>query len=44
MKRLDRNEPNGTPIYVINSINAVRAVNLPVEFNAKTKKPDMNPV
>jgi len=41
VKRLNRHEPDGTPVYVINSMNVVRAVNVPPEIKAK---PEMNPV
>ena len=44
VKRLNRHEPDGTPVYVINSMNVVRAVNVPDDIKAKPKKPEMNPV
>jgi len=44
VKRLNRHEPDGTPLYVINSMHVVRAVNVPPEIKAKPKKPEMNPV
>ena len=44
VKRLSRYEPDGTPVYVINSMNVVRAVNVPPEIKAKPKKSEMNPV
>jgi hypothetical protein len=44
VKRLNRYEPDGNPIYVINSINVVRAVNVPSELKAKPKKPEFAPV
>jgi hypothetical protein len=44
VKRLDKYEPDGTPIYVINSINVVRAVNVPEDIKAKPKTSEMNPV
>ncbi len=44
VKRLKRFEPDGTPIYVINSINVVRAVNVPQELKAKPKESEMAPV
>jgi hypothetical protein len=31
VKRLKKHSPDGTPIYVINSQNVVRAVNIPKE-------------
>jgi len=44
VKRLKRFEPDGTPIYVINSINVVRAVDIPEELKAKPKESEMPPV
>ena len=44
VKRLKRFEPDGTPIYVINSINVVRAVDIPYELRAKPKESEMPPV
>jgi hypothetical protein len=44
VKRLKKYEPDGTPVYVINSINVVRAINVPENIKAKPKKPEMNPV
>lgn len=44
VKRLKRYEPDGTPIYVINSINVVRAVNVPQELKTKPKESEMAPV
>ena len=44
VKRLKRYEPDGTPIYVINSINVVRAVNVPPELKAKPKKSEFTPI
>ena len=44
VKRLRRCEPDGTPIYVINSINVVRAVNVPEELKVKPKELEMAPV
>jgi len=44
VKRLARYEPDGTPVYVINSMNVVRAINVPPEIKAKPKKREMNPV
>lgn len=44
VKRLRRCEPDGTPIYVINSINVVRAVNVPEELKVKPKESEMAPV
>jgi len=44
VKRLKRFEPDGSPIYVINSINVVRALNVPEELKAKPKKSELPPV
>ena len=44
VKRLKRYEPDGNPIYVINSINVVRSVNVPPELKAKPKESEMAPV
>jgi hypothetical protein len=44
VKRLEKYEPDGSPIYAINSMNVVRAVSVPDELKAKPKKPEMNPV
>jgi hypothetical protein len=44
VKRLKRFEPDGTPIYVINSINVVRAVNVPDDLKAKPKESELPPV
>jgi hypothetical protein len=44
VKRLNQYEPDGTPIYAINSMNVVRAVDVPGELKAKPKQPEVNPV
>jgi hypothetical protein len=44
VKRLKRYEPDGSPIYVINSINVVRSVNVPPDLKAKPKEPEFTPV
>lgn len=44
VKRLKRFEPDGRPVYIINSLNVVRAVNVPPELRAKPKKPEFTPV
>ncbi|MCW4048689.1 MAG: hypothetical protein NWE89_03025 [Candidatus Bathyarchaeota archaeon] len=44
VKRLTRYEPDGTPIYVINSMNVVRAIDVPSELKAKPKKPSVAPI
>ncbi|MEM0083910.1 MAG: hypothetical protein QW743_00245 [Candidatus Methanomethylicia archaeon] len=37
VKRLKKYNPDGTPIYIINAQNIVRAVNIPKELRLKTK-------
>ncbi|HDJ21753.1 MAG TPA: hypothetical protein ENF19_00945 [Candidatus Bathyarchaeota archaeon] len=44
VKRLDKYEPDGTPIYVINTMNVVRAVNVPPELKRRPREPEVNPV
>jgi len=44
VKRLNQYEPDGIPIYVINSINVVRAIEIPPEIKAKPKKSSLPPV
>ena len=44
VKRLKRFEPDGSPIYVINSINVVRALDVPEELKAKPKESELPPV
>jgi len=44
VKRLKRYEPDGNPIYVINSINVVRSLDVPKELKAKPKESEMAPV
>jgi len=44
VKRLKNYEPDGSPIYVINTINVVRAVDIPPDLKAKPKKNEMPPV
>ena len=44
VKRLKNYEPDGSPIYVINTINVLRAVGIPPELKAKPKKSEMPPV
>jgi hypothetical protein len=43
VKRLKKWNPDGTPIYVINSQNIVRVVNVPKELKAKLKEPTFRP-
>jgi len=44
VKRLKKYNPDGSPIYVIQSQNIVRAVNIPKELYAKSRPPTMRPV
>lgn len=44
VKRLKTYEPDGTPIYMINSMNVVRAVNVPEKLKAKPKESELPPV
>ncbi len=44
VKRLKNYEPDGSPIYVINTINVVMAVDIPPELKDKPKKYEMPPV
>ena len=44
VKKLKKNNPDGTPIYLINSQNVVRAVNIPKELIAKPKESTFRPV
>jgi hypothetical protein len=44
VKRLNQYEPDGTPVYLINSMNVVRAFDIPPEVKAKPKKSSMPPV
>lgn len=44
VKRLNQYEPDGTPVYVINSMNVVRAVDIPDAIKAKPRKPSNLPV
>ncbi|MEM1530745.1 MAG: hypothetical protein QXH19_03035 [Candidatus Bathyarchaeia archaeon] len=43
VKRLKKWNPDGTPIYVINSQNIVRVVNVPKELKAKPREPTFKP-
>jgi hypothetical protein len=38
VKRLKKHNPDGTPVYVIQSQNMVRAVNIPKELIAKPQR------
>jgi len=44
VKRLKKHNPDGSPIYVIQSQNIVRAVDVPKELYAKPKPAAMKPV
>jgi len=44
VKRLNQYEPDGTPVYVINTLNVVRAVEVPAAVKFKQKKSSMPPV
>lgn len=44
VKRLKKHNPDGSPIYVIQSHNLVRAVNIPRELYAKPKPQAMKPI
>jgi hypothetical protein len=44
IRRLKKHNPDGTPIYMINSQNIVRAVDIPKELMAKPKEPTFKPV
>jgi len=44
VKRLKKHNPDGSPIYVIQSQNVVRAVEVPKDLYAKPKPPSMKPV
>jgi hypothetical protein len=44
VKRLNQFEPDGTPVYLINSMNVVRAIDIPPAVKAKPKKSSMPPV
>ena len=44
VKRLKKHNPDGTPLYLINSQNVVRTVNIPKELMAKPKESGMKPV
>ncbi len=44
VKRLKQFEPDGTPVYLINSMNVVRALDIPADVKAKPRKSSMPPV
>lgn len=43
VKRLKKYNPDGTPIYLINSQNIVRVVRIPPELKAKPREPSLKP-
>ena len=44
IKKLKKCNPDGTPIYLINAQNVVRAVDVPKELIAKPKESSFKPV
>jgi hypothetical protein len=44
VKRLKKHNPDGTPLYLVNSQNIVRTVGIPKELMAKQKEPSFKPV
>jgi hypothetical protein len=44
IKRLQKHNVDGTPIYLVNSQNVVRVVDVPRELMAKQKESSMKPV
>lgn len=44
VKRLNKHNPDGTPIYIINSQNIVRTLNIPEELKKKPKESTFKPV
>ena len=44
IKRLKKWNPDGSPIYVINSTNVVRVIDVPKELKAKPKVSTFQPV
>jgi len=44
VKRLQKHNPDGTPIYMINSYNLVRAVDVPKKLMGKVKPSEFKPV
>jgi len=44
IKRLKKHSPDGMPVYVVNSQNIVRAVDVPKELMAKPKESSFKPV
>jgi len=44
VKRLKKHNPDGTPLYLINSQNIVRTLDIPKALMAKPKESSMKPV
>ena len=44
VKRLQKHAPDGAPIYIINSQNIVRAINIPDELLVKPTESSFKPV
>jgi hypothetical protein len=44
VKRLKKHNPDGTPLYMINAQNVVRAVDIPKTLMAKPKESTFKPV
>ena len=44
VKRLKKHNLDGTPIYLVNSQNLIRVVDVPKELLAKQKEPSFKPV
>lgn len=44
VKRLNRYNPDGSPLYVIQSQNIVRTVDIPEKLKAKSKESSFKPV
>ena len=44
VKRLNKHNPDGSPVYVIHSQNIVRATDIPKHLKAKPKPPKLQPV
>ena len=44
IKKLKKHNPDGTPVYMINSQNIVRAVDIPKDLMAKPRESTFKPV
>jgi hypothetical protein len=44
IKRLKKHGPDGSPVYMINAQNVVRAIDIPKELMAKPKESTFKPV